>query len=109
MYKEKDVTAAKRMVEKIKELLLMLVNGSYLDNKAFTATYFQNNKEYVVILIPTHKKLKNFFDKIQLSFSKDNMQLDELTFFEHSGDKSTMKFIKQHFNEEINDNVFSKF
>ena len=61
------------------------------------------------MLTPTHKKLRNFFDKIQLSFSKDNMQLNELTFFEHSGDKSTMKFIRQHFNEEINNEVFYKF
>lgn len=107
--KEKDVTAAKRMVNKIKEMLLMLVNGSYLDNKAFTSSYFENKNEYIVVLVPTHKKMKNFFDKIQLSFSKDSIHLNELVFFEHSGDKSTMKFFKQHFNEDINDNVFSQF
>ncbi len=107
--KEKDVTAAKRMVDKIKELLLMLVNGSYLDSKAFTSTYFENKNEYIVVLVPTQKKMKNFFDKIQLSFSKENLHLNELVFFEHSGDKSTMSFFKQTFNEEIRDEVFSKF
>ena len=87
----------------------MDVNGSYLENKTFTSTYFENSKEYIVVLNPNQKKLKNYFDKIQLSFSKENMHLDELTFFEHSGDKSTMKFFKQTINEEINDEVFSKF
>jgi len=107
--KEKDVTAAKRMVEKIKELLLMLVSGTYLENKTFAAEYFENNKEYIVVLTPTQKKLKNYFDKIQLNFSKETIHLNDLIFFEHSGDKSTMKFVKQRFNEEINDDVFSKF
>src|SRR5205085_10853649 len=67
--KEKDVTAAKQMVNKIKELLLMLVNGSYLDSKAFKSSFFENKNEYIVVLVPTQKKMKNFFDKIQLSFS----------------------------------------
>ena len=107
--KEKDVSVAKRMVDKIKELLLMLVNGSYLDNKAFTSTYFESKNEYIVVLVPTQKKMKNFFDKIQLSFSKDAIHLNQLVFFEHSGDKNTMTFFKQTFNEEINDDVFSKF
>ena len=62
-----------------------------------------------MVLVPTQKKMKNFFDKIQLSFSKDSIHLNELMFFEHSGDKSTMRFSKQTFNEEINDEVFSKF
>lgn len=107
--KEKDVTAAKRMVNKIKELLLMLVNGSYLDSKTFNSTYFENKNEYIVVLVPTQKKMKSFFDKIQLSFSKNGLHLNELVFFEHSGDKSTMNFFKQTFNEEIKDEVFSKF
>lgn len=107
--KEKDVTAAKQMVNKIKELLLMLVNGSYLDSKDFKSSFFENKNEYIVVLVPTQKKMKKFFDKIQLSFSKDAIHLNELVFFEHSGDKSTMKFFKQTFNEEINDEVFSKF
>ncbi len=107
--KEKDVTAAKRMVNKIKELLLMLVNGSYLDSKTFTTSYFENKNEYIVMLVPKQKKMKKFFDKIQMSFAKESLHLNELKFFEHSGDKSTMKFFKQTFNEEINDEVFSKF
>ena len=76
---------------------------------AFTSTYFENKNEYIVMLVPKQKKMKKFFDKIQMSFSKESLHLNELKFFEHSGDKSTMRFFKQTFNEEINDEVFSKF
>ena len=107
--KEKDVIAAKRMVEKIKELMLSLVTGTFSESKAFKLSYFQTNSEYVIFLNPTSKKMKDFYDKIQLNFSKESLHLTALSFYEKGGDKSIMKFFNHQINVKIEDEVFSKF
>ena len=99
--KEKNVGAAKQMTSKIKDLLLTLIKGDFHENKAFDAAYFQNNANYVVVLDLRNKKLSTVFDKIELRFSKQDLNLDQLTFFEKEGDKSVMIFFNQKINQDI--------
>ena len=106
--KEKNVAGANKMMGKINDLMLGLINGEIFDNKAFTSKYFSTKDYYVVELIPKNKRLKSIFNSIELSFSKTTTRLKTLTFFESSGDRSVMKFFNEKFNQKIQESIFLK-
>ncbi|MBC7864935.1 MAG: outer membrane lipoprotein carrier protein LolA [Bacteroidia bacterium] len=107
--KEVNVSSAKQVVSKIKELMLTLVNGEFNSGKVFTPSYFQSTQYYHVKLIPKNKKLANLYSYIMLTFTKDTLLLKELAFYEKAGDKNIMTFTNSKTNQEIADTVFTNF
>lgn len=106
--KEKDMSTANRMAGRIKEMMLGMVNGSFDKNTSFTTSCLENEESYLVVLTPVNKRMKNIYEKINLTFSKKTQRLKELAFFEKNGDKSTMKFFNEKFNHAIDDKLFQK-
>lgn len=106
---EKDISSFNEGVGRIRELMLMIVNGEFQNSKAFVASYFESEKEYKVDLIPKNKKLGAVFQLISLTFSKEHMQLVEMKLLEKSGDSDVMKFYNDVVNEELKDQLFSEF
>ncbi|HOZ82560.1 MAG TPA: outer membrane lipoprotein carrier protein LolA [Bacteroidia bacterium] len=106
---EKDVSSYNQVVGRIKDLMLTLVNGDFSNGKQFDPQYFQTKSEYIVKLKPRNKRMSNAFDYIQLSFNKKNLLLEELAFYEKSGDRNIMKFSNQMVNTELNDTLFKNF
>ncbi|MBS1765772.1 MAG: outer membrane lipoprotein carrier protein LolA [Bacteroidetes bacterium] len=107
--KVKDVSSFNQVIGRIKDLMLTLVNGNFSDSKQFEPSYFQTPQLYIVKLKPKNKRMSNSFEYIQLCFNKKNMLLDELSFFEKSGDKNVMKFSNQHVNIPLPDTLFTNF
>lgn len=107
--KEKNVGQAGRMAAQIKELMIGLVNGDFQQNKAFSQSCLENAEQYMVVLTPVHRRLKNMYSKITLVFPKNTLHLKELSFFEKGGDKSVMKFQNEKFNQSIDDSLFLNF
>lgn len=106
--KEKDMSTANRMAGRIKDMMLGMVNGSFDKNSSFTSTCLENDENYLVVLTPVNKRMKNIYEKINLTFSKKTQRLKELAFFEKNGDKSTMKFFNEKFNQTIDEKLFQK-
>lgn len=107
--KEVNISSANQVVEKIKELMLVLVNGEFDSEKLFKPSYYSTAENYIVKLIPKNKRLKNLYEYIQVSFSKETMLLKELAFHEKSGDKSIMTFSNSKTNQVIADILFTNF
>ncbi len=107
--KVKDVSSVNQVIGRIKDLMLTLVNGNFNDSKQFEPSYFQTAQSYIVKLKPKNKRMSNSFEYIQLSFNKKSMLLDELSFFEKSGDKNVMKFSNQRVNIPLADTLFTNF
>ena len=105
--KEKNVGAAGRMAGQIKQVMLGLVNGDFQQSKAFTQVCLESQDQYLVVLTPTNKRMRNVYSKINLAFPKNTLRLKELTFFEKGGDKSVMRFQNEKFNQPIADTIFS--
>ena len=105
--KEKNVGSAGRMASQIKELMIGLVNGDFQENKAFKQTITESSDFYQITLIPINKRLKNVYQKINLTFLKSTLRLKELSFFEKGGDRNTMKFQNEKINQPIAESVFS--
>lgn len=106
--KEKDMSAANRMAGRIRDMMLSMVNGDFQKNSSFTTSCFQNDESYLVVLTPVNKRMKGIYDKINLTFSRKTLRLKELTFFEKGGDRSSMKFYNEKFNQVIDEELFRK-
>jgi len=106
--KEKNTTGANKMMEKINTLMIGLINGKIFDDKGFSTKYFSVGEYYLVELTPKNKRLKSIFNTIELSFSKKTIRLKELVFNESSGDKTTMKFFNEKYNQPIESSRFTK-
>jgi outer membrane lipoprotein-sorting protein len=104
--KEKNIGAAGRMAGQIKQVMLGLVNGDFQQSKAFTQVCMESADQYLVVLTPTSKRMRNVYAKINLVFPKNTLRLKELTFFEKGGDKSVMRFQNEKFNQPIAESVF---
>jgi len=106
---EKQNAMSSKVMEQIKKLMLMLINGDFTSSKSFTATYFESNGRYIVELMPTMARLKKVYKMIVLSFDNHSLHLKKLTFIELSGDKSEMIFLNEQINTEVSENIFTKF
>lgn len=107
--KEKDLSSSNRMVGKIRDLMLNLVNGKFHENPAFSPSYYQDDEYYIVVLTPKNNRLKSVYSKIELRFAKGTIRLKELSFFEPSGDRNIMKFHNEIFNGELEEGLFKEF
>ncbi len=107
--KEKDISSFNEAVGRIKDLIMILVNGEFQDNKLFRPVCYKNDKTYMVKLYPKNRRLAKIFDNIQLTFSMETLRLKEMDFFEKSGDKSTMKFYNDVINVNLEDQLFTNF
>jgi outer membrane lipoprotein-sorting protein len=104
--REKKITGANKMMGKINELMIGLINGELIESEEFKAKYYIFGEFYVVELTPTNQRLKSVFNTIELTFSKNTIHLKQLIFFESSGDKSVMKFFNEKFNQPIQQSIF---
>ncbi|MEO6284060.1 MAG: outer membrane lipoprotein carrier protein LolA [Dyadobacter sp.] len=107
--KEKNVGQAGRMAAQIKELMIGLVNGDFQQNTAFSLACLESNDQYMVVLTPLNRRLKNIYSKISMVFPRNTLRLKELSFFEKNGDKSIMEFQNEKFNQQIDENLFRNF
>ena len=105
--KEKNIKGANKMMGKINKLMLGLINGKIFENKEFTSKYYSNKGSYIVELVPKNKRLKDIFNRIELTFSKKTSRLKKLAFYENSGDVSEMKFFNDKFNASIKTSIFN--
>jgi len=107
--KEKNVGQSGRMAAQIKDLMIGLVNGDFQQNKAFSIATLASDDQYMVVLTPVNRRLKNIYAKITMVFPKSTLRLKELTFYEKGGDRSLLKFHSEKFNSQLNDSLFEKF
>lgn len=107
--KEVYMSSANQVAERIKDMMLTLVNGDFDNEKVFKPYYFETTDTYVVKLIPTHKRLKGLYEHILVTFSKETLLLKELAFHEKSGDKNIMTFSNSKTNEAVDDKLFTNF
>ncbi len=107
--KEKNISSFNESVGKIKDLMLILVNGEFQDNKMFRTECYKNGKNYQIKLFPKNKRMAKVFDYVFLTFSGETMRLKEMDFFEKNGDKSEMKFYNDVVNVALEDKLFENF
>ncbi len=106
--KKTEVSASgNKLFKKISQITISSVNGDILHSKDFSSRILESDNQYLLILTPQSKEIKQFFNLFQIYVSKNNYLVDKIEMDETSGDKTTLIFTEKQVNVPIGDSFFT--
>jgi len=93
------------VLKQLGNIIISMINGDGLrQNKQFSTEVFDCEQDYLVILTPVQKRLKEFYQSIELKLNKETLLASEIVMNEKSGDKTVIYLNDKVLNKEI-DNI----
>ena len=98
-----------KMLKQLGGIIISMINGNGIaQNKQFSSELYEiNHSQMLVVLTPVQKRLKDFYNKIELRIDPKTMLADSITLDEKTGDNTVIKLINKVLNLEISQNKFS--
>ena len=98
------------MLSQLGSLVISMINGSSFmhQNKQFSSEMYEtNHAEILVVLTPIQRRLKDFYQKIELNIDPKTMLANDITLYEKTGDKMVIILTNKALNSEIPQNKFA--
>lgn len=96
-----------KLFQQVNRIMIDCVQGTILDSKDFTTKVFENEKVYLLEMIPSSKTLREFFQTIVLTVEKSDYSVKAIEMNEPSGDKTIISFQNKKLNQQVSDAVFA--
>lgn len=96
-----------KQFEKISKLISSGMQGGGYDDKEFTVSYFKKGNADIVKLSPKLNDTKKYVKEIELLFSTEDEQVEEVKLIEPSNDYTRFVLKNRKINTVINDAVFN--
>jgi outer membrane lipoprotein-sorting protein len=96
-----------KLFQQVNQIMLDCIQGTILNSKDFTTTVYENDKMFLLEMVPVNKSLKDFFSVIRLHVEKVDYSVSEIEMHEPGGDKTVMTFTNKQLNQTVNDEVFA--
>lgn len=95
-----------KVFKEINDIMLSCVQGTIFKSAKFKTNYLENDKFYLLELIPRDKNLKSTFKKINLYFDKSVTSVAKMEMIETNDDVTSIDFHNKKLNETISDSAF---
>ncbi len=95
-----------KMFKEINKMMVGMVQGDILSTTDFTYKYFENDKEYYIVLNPARKEMKEFMRNIEIYLDKSNFTVNKIVMKESGEDYTEITFLNKKVNENIPDSRF---
>ena len=97
-----------RMFKELGGIIISLINGNGItQSKQFTTAYYEmDNDQRKVILTPVQKRIKEFFNTIEMNIDVKTMLANEIILNEKSGDVTIISLSDKEINIEISSGIF---
>lgn len=99
--------SSNKMFRQVNRIIVDCVQGTILYNMDFTSKILESESLYVLELTPQTKALKDFFQIIRIQIEKKDYSVSLIELNEQGGDRTTMRFSNKHFNQAMNDEIFT--
>jgi outer membrane lipoprotein-sorting protein len=96
-----------KLFQQVNRIMIDCVQGTILNSKDFTTKVFENDKEYLLEMVPSSKALREFFQTIVLSVDRSDYSVKSIKMNEPTGDTTTISFMNKKLNEPVSDAVFA--
>lgn len=106
----KDVidTQSNKVFKEVARIMMSTVTGTALSNTAdFSIDVDNTNTSWKVTLVPKKKEMKKMFNKIELSFMKSNLMIEEINIYEKNNDRTNIKLKNISINGTVNESLFA--
>jgi outer membrane lipoprotein-sorting protein len=95
-------------LKQLGDIIISMINGDGLrQNKQFSTAVFESEKDFIVVLTPIQKRLKDYYKSIELKLDRSTFLASEIVMNEKSGDKTVIILNNTELNEEIDINKFA--
>ena len=99
--------ASNKMFQQINKMMVNSMQGKILNTGEFKYRFFQNEKFYLIEMLPQVKNMKEFIKTIFLYVDKSNNGVSKIEILEPSGDYTNIAFANRKENVEIPDEKFN--
>ncbi len=99
--KDEYEIGSNEMFQKMNEMIVSSVRGQVFDNEDFQLAYYENESAYLVAMKPRDKGMKEFFEQMQLYFSKGEYEVKKVVMLGSSDDSTTITFQNKEVNVPI--------
>lgn len=96
-----------KMFQQINQIMIDCVQGTVLDSKDFNVTAFEDERTYLLQMVPVSRTLREFFSTILLKVDKKDFTATSIEMNEKSGDSTTIVFKDKKLNTQFSDAVFA--
>ena len=98
-----------KMLKQLGEIIISMVNGNGIaQNKQFSSEVYElDNAQMLVVLTPIQKRLKDFYNKIEMRIDLKTMLANNITLNEKSGDMTVITLTNKVLNIEIPQDKFT--
>ncbi len=100
-------TRSNKIMQSVNNIMMDCMSGNVYNNKDFSTTVFENNKEFLLTLIPNTSTMKKMFLRIEVFLNKADYHVLRLNMVELGGDNTIMVFNNRIINKTIDDSQFS--
>lgn len=101
-------TESNKLFKEINNMIVMAIKGDFVDDPDFTASFYQDEKNYLAVLKPQNELLGDVLSQIEIYFLKEDIAVSEVKFIEPGDDFTKIMFYNKKVNIEISDGQFSK-
>ncbi|MBM3404412.1 MAG: outer membrane lipoprotein carrier protein LolA [Bacteroidetes bacterium] len=97
-----------RLMKEINGILIGCLKGTLFSNdKEYKSEFYENPKNYLVILQPKSKQLGSYISRIKLYFDRQDLTVSKVEIIEPSNDQTKLVFVNKKINQPIDDGVFN--
>ncbi len=100
-------TESNKLFKEINNMIVMAIQGNFVDDPEFTASFYQNDNNYLAVLIPQNKLLSDILIEIEIFFTRSDVVVSEVKFIEPGEDFTKITFMNRKANIEIDDEEFT--
>jgi outer membrane lipoprotein-sorting protein len=77
-----------------------------LNSTEFETSFFEDEANWIIKLVPKLKKMKKLFSEIKMYFHRSTYRMSKVYLIESSGDYTEIEFINQVFNKTLDNALF---
>jgi outer membrane lipoprotein-sorting protein len=94
------------LFRQINNMIVTAIRGDFVDNPEFGASFFENQKQYLVKLVPENKQVAKMLAAIEIYFNRKELAVEQVRFIEHGDDYTKIIFKNRAINSAIPDKQF---
>ncbi|MFO7829982.1 MAG: outer membrane lipoprotein carrier protein LolA [Bacteroidales bacterium] len=100
-------TESNKMFSEVNNIMTGTIQGNlFNDSERFTVEYFENDKQYLMLLIPKMEEMKSMLQSIHIYIDKSDLSVAKIKMTESSDDYTSITFINRKLNTTIDNDQF---
>ena len=98
-----------KMLKQLGSIIISMINGNGIaQNRQFSSECYKvDPAQMLVVLTPVQKRLKDFYNKIEITIDLKTMLANDITLDEKTGDKMVISLTNRVLNAEISQDKFA--